>query len=116
MMDIKDFVSETLKQVIAGVKDAQEFAMDNGAMVEPERAATSQKMGEPTQYVGKGSIKEVAFDIAVTAQESTGQEGKAGLRIPYLDFGGGLSAEQANATVSRVRFAVDVRLPCQKYE
>lgn len=113
-MDVKEFVSETLKQVIEGVKNAQEFAVENGAEVEPELAAVSQPIGGPTKYIGHASKKEIAFDVAVTAQETEGQGGKAGLRIPYLDLGGSLSAEQTNATVSRVRFAVDVRLPCQK--
>lgn len=34
-MDLKDFVSETLKEIIEGVKDAQDFAIENGAVINP---------------------------------------------------------------------------------
>lgn len=32
-MDLKDFVSETLKQIVDGVKDAQQVAQAKGAVV-----------------------------------------------------------------------------------
>jgi hypothetical protein len=116
-MDVKDFVAETLKQVIDGIKEAQEYAKINGATIEPEQYEHSRQMGEdrpPPTPLGKAKEKEMTFDIAVTAQESAGKEGKGGLKIPYVSVGGSLSSEQLNASVSRVRFSVDVRLPCQK--
>lgn len=32
-MDLKEFVSETLKEIIAGIKDAQEYAKENGSII-----------------------------------------------------------------------------------
>lgn len=39
-MDLKDFVSETLKEIIEGVKDAQEFAKEKGAIINPSKFGT----------------------------------------------------------------------------
>lgn len=36
-MELNKFISETLKEIIAGVKDAQEFARENGAVINPTR-------------------------------------------------------------------------------
>lgn len=36
-MDLKDFVSETLKEIIAGVKEAQEYAKEHGAIINPTK-------------------------------------------------------------------------------
>ena len=39
-MELKKFVSETLKEIIAGVKDAQEFAAKNDACINPNQFGT----------------------------------------------------------------------------
>jgi len=35
-MELKDFISETLKQIIDGVSDVQSFAKGKGAAINPE--------------------------------------------------------------------------------
>ena len=36
-MDLKDFVSETLKEIISGVEEAQEYAKKHGAVINPTK-------------------------------------------------------------------------------
>jgi len=94
-MDLKDFVSETLRQIVDGVKDAQPAAQSKGAVVVPHY-----------QHAEK-----VEFDVAVTAVEGTEKGGKAGLLVWSL--GGAVSGkfESSTSTVSRIRFSVAVELP-----
>ena len=35
MVKLEDFVSETLKQIVNGVRTAQDYAMENGASINP---------------------------------------------------------------------------------
>jgi len=94
-MNLKDFVSETLKQIVDGVKDAQTSAQAKGAIVVP--------------YTN--DAEKVEFDVAVTAVEGTEKGGKAGLSV--WSIGGSVSGkiESSTSTVSRLRFSVVVELP-----
>ncbi|QGY40131.1 hypothetical protein GM415_08325 [Pseudodesulfovibrio cashew] len=107
-MDLKEFVAESLKQIIDGIKEAQEYASQNGGVVAPSYNNFTGRQGS------EGHKQSVLLDVAVTTQESKGQEGRAGLKIPFLDAGGTLSADQVNSTVSRIKFAVPVEYPVQK--
>ena len=66
-MDLKEFVSETLKEIIAGVKDAQVFAAENEVCINPNqfRVLTSPRhvldMGDGTVSV----VQPVQFDVCV---------------------------------------------------
>jgi hypothetical protein len=64
-MQLKDFVTETLRQIVDGVKDAQQAAKVNGAVIAPYNK----------------NFEKIEFDVAVTATEGTGTEGKVGINI-----------------------------------
>ncbi|XXJ19972.1 hypothetical protein ACR42D_10585 [Desulfovibrio caledoniensis] len=116
-MDLREFVAESLKQIIDGVKEAQNHAGQNGAKVAPMmHRRGSAGNAQRIDYVpeGGGKCQNIVFDVAVTAQETSEQEGKAGIRIPYFDFGGKMAAGQENGTVSRIKFDVPIVLPTQK--
>lgn len=106
-MDVKDFVTETLKQIIEGVREAQVHAAQNDAYVAREKGY----YGDPT---GETKEQDIAFDIAVTIQKSRDKEGAGGLKIPFIEAGGGINVTDANSSVSRIRFTVPIMLPAQK--
>ena len=104
-MDLKEFVSETLKEIIAGVKDAQEYAKENGACVNPTEFGT---LAKPEHVIdmgdGKSSIVQpISFDICVSDKRT--KSGKGGIEI----VSGGY--EGTKATENRVKFSVAVALP-----
>lgn len=94
-MDIKEFVSDTLKQIIDGVVEAQKYAKEKDAVVVPYH-----------DYQ-----KNVSFDVAVTVDESKEKEGKAGITV--WSIGGSVSGktESSSSTVSRIKFEIPIELP-----
>ncbi len=94
-MDIQQFVSEALKQVIDGVRDAQHHATGRKAAVAPYH----------------NYQKEVNFDIAVTVTEGKEAGGKAGLTVWGVGAGVSGKSESSSSTVSRIKFSVAVDLP-----
>ncbi|MDH4201813.1 MAG: hypothetical protein OEV87_02860 [Phycisphaerae bacterium] len=94
-MDLKEFVSETLREIVEGVKDAQGFASQNGAVVAPYN-----------DYQ-----KTVEYDVAVTVVEGTEAGAKAGISVWSIGAGGNVKTESTNTTVSRIRFSVAIELP-----
>lgn len=55
-MKLEEFVAESIRQVVAGVKAAQDPVRECGGIVNPARAYET---------------KEIEFDIAVTTSEGT---------------------------------------------
>lgn len=107
-MELEKFVSETLKEIIAGVKDAQEFAAKNDACVNPNQFGTlvSPKhildMGDGTVSI----VQPVQFDVCVTHFKK--DSGKLGIEIVSG------SKECINGAESRIKFSVAVSLPRMK--
>ena len=105
-MELKDFVAETLKQIVKGVKAAQQSKDCEGASVNPKGFVLNISSGQ-TQRVSDPKPREIDFDVALMVVE--GSEKKAGLTV--WGIGGGLSANSSNTSVSRIRFSVPVILP-----
>lgn len=94
-MDLKEFVSETLREIIEGVKESQEFAAQKGAVVAPYH-----------DYQ-----KTVEYDVAVTAAEGKEAGAKAGISVWSIGAGGNVKTENTNTTVSRIKFSIPIELP-----
>lgn len=104
-MDLNEFVCETLKEIISGVRDAQEYARENGACINPAEFGTLSK---PEHVIDMGDgklsiVQPVSFDICVTGKKTKSTKG--GIEI----FSGGYEGEKR--TENRVRFSVAVALP-----
>jgi hypothetical protein len=78
-MDLKDFVSETIKQIVDGVSASQQSAQTKGAVVVPYSEGTEK----------------VEFDVAVTAVEGTETSGKAGISV--WSIGAGVSGKSESS-------------------
>lgn len=101
-MELREFISETLKNIIDGIQDAQDYAdttKGTGTIV-------------PQLPAGSGSI-EVQFDVAVLAEKSTTAEGKAGISVFSVGASAGAETESMSSTASRIKFPVPVNLPTQ---
>lgn len=103
-MDLKDFVAATLGQILEGVSAVQQT--DVGKNV---NAAFPGVLGSNLSYLENyGTFARVDFDVAVTAD--AGGSGKGSVRV--LDFFQvEAGAEKRTQSVSRVSFAVPLRLP-----
>jgi len=122
-MELQEFLSETLKQIVKGVKDAQEFVANegHGAKVNP-RGVTALKRDDqgqkqPHDIGTKLPIERVEFDVAISASDSVESSGGGSLRVWALNVGGQAGSATENTTVSRIRFSVPVVLPdpCAKH-
>jgi hypothetical protein len=100
-MQLDDFVAETLRQIIAGVKKVQ--GTEDGMNV---NAAGVTSSGHLLANI-YGNFTRVDFDVAVTAESSGGS--KASLKVWSIGAEGG--GEHKSQTANRVSFSIPVRLP-----
>lgn len=116
-MDIATFLSESLQEIMTGVMAAQDFAKRDGrgAKVNPRgRTVLKQDQNgqkEPHDLHSKLPLKNVEFDIAVTACDSHEKSGGAGIQVYALRLGGETGTSSENATVSRIKFSIPMILP-----
>lgn len=112
-MDLKDFVAETLVQIVEGVADAQKriHALGVGAAVNPHAVADN--------VAGKtGRASAIQFDVAVTVTDESASRTGAGASVGFLsvisakmDAKAEASDSVRNEAVSRVQFSVNVAQP-----
>jgi hypothetical protein len=100
MTDLKTFVSETIQQVVEGVKEAGLYLKEN---INYEKDGYVQ--------VGDGTMSKIEFDISVTSTETSKTEGRAGVMIKVVDFGVKGSDNKEAISMNKIRFAVSVGLP-----
>ena len=115
-MDIQTFVSETLTQIVAGVRDAETriAQMNVGARVNPTDVYSGASTGTAPSAV--------EFDVAVTvaSQVHDAEGSKAGGSMGVLavvgikvgaEISGQASTTERNEAVSRVQFRVMLSQP-----
>jgi hypothetical protein len=109
-VDLKDFVSQTLTQIIEGVKAAQEAAKEHGAEVNPD---TAGGVGSHMTSMSGKNLRNVEFDVALTVAEGTGTKGGIGIVAGAFALGSSGQSTSQNSSVSRVQFSVPLALPLQ---
>jgi hypothetical protein len=101
-MDLETFIAETLRQIVKGVRTAQEHDDCKGAFINPS----------PSPGQGHRLVKPIEFDVALTVTEGSEKQGKGGIGIAsVLGIGGQASSTTASTSVSRIKFEVPVILP-----
>ena len=101
-MDLETFIAEALRQIVKGVRQAQQHGDCKGATI------NSKRRNLP------GSIEpaEIEFDVAVTVSEGSERQGKGTIGVAsVIGVGGQVKSTTASSTVSRIKFSIPVVLP-----
>ncbi|MBJ6801136.1 hypothetical protein [Geomonas propionica] len=117
-MELKDFISETLSQLIEGVIDAQTKVMkpgSSGGRVSPHVRTPDVKSlyGVTNDNL---PVIFVDFDISVEAQEGKGTKGGIGVVAGMFTLGSQGESKENVQTSNKIRFKIPVALPLQPYK
>ncbi|MGH2620080.1 MAG: hypothetical protein ACRDHG_05855 [Anaerolineales bacterium] len=112
-IELKDFISNTLTQLIDGISIAQEYAQVNGAIINPADRFPSnfEKMSRTDK--GLRLVHIIEFDVAVTVAENKQLKGGIGIVVPELSLGYQGMMDNQKSSVSRVQFSIPIVLPTQ---
>ena len=112
VLDLKTFVSQTLIQIVEGVKEASE-TLDNGRDIINPAVGSMAHSIQPGMFEGRhdeiGSM--INFDVAITAADSTVTKGGVGVFVAAIGLGASGESGSQQQSVSRVQFGVPVILP-----
>lgn len=111
-MELRDFVSETLIQIVEGVSLAQERSSSLGAHVNPTLTGST---GDAVQHgylrSADGAAQIVGFDVALTVTKGKGAKSGIGIIDGTVTLGSSGQSSAENSSVSRVKFSVPLILP-----
>ena len=112
MVELKDFVRESLVQIVEGVREAQGEAVKSDGQINPVDLSIKIGSGATVSYSRDGRIAQLCeFDVAVSATEGSSAEAKIGVFSAIVGAGAkGQIGEQAQ-TLSRTKFTVPLLLP-----
>jgi hypothetical protein len=111
-MNLQDFISQALSQIIEGVAAAQEAADKRGATVNPQLTGTTDSLAsQGLLWSGDATAQVVQFDVALTTTEGTGTKGGIGVFVGAVTLGSSGQSKSESSSVSRVKFAVPITLP-----
>ncbi len=112
MMNLQEFITETLKQIIDGVSDAQIHAKTKHAYIN----APLNVQGPNLSYVDRHYLPNqqlIEFDIAVTTTDSKNVQGGMGIFVANLGIGYQGKKGSTDSEISRIKFSIPIVLPAQ---
>lgn len=110
-MQLDDFVSQTLKQIIDGVSAAQKYGKTKNTNINPSSARMDGKASNYTVCIETGMpLQDIEFDIAVSVGESN-QTGGDGESIGEIAVTSANQVTNQSSSVSRIKFKVPILLP-----
>lgn len=111
-MDLKDFVKNTLVQIVDGVLEAEDELREKGASANPVGGYFDQKQVGGRNWTHKDGVTEtVNFDVALTNSEKEGTSGGIGVLLGSINLGAKGQTEEVVTSVTRIKFSVQILLP-----
>lgn len=107
-MDLREFISTVLVELVRGVEVAQAQLSDSKATINPlglkaEIALCENK--ETPQFTN------VEFEVAVEVQSKGAHGGSFGVQMAVIKMGLDENTSKSEAQINRLRFSVPVHLP-----
>ncbi len=115
MIELKDFVSKALTQIVEGVQEAQTALKGSGAEINPYMV-DMQHSNTKDLCIRMGSkvrvpIIMMKFDVAVQATEGMGTKGGIGIIVGSVSLGTQGRTDKESSSTSRISFEIPVALP-----
>jgi hypothetical protein len=123
MIELKDFIVESLRQIIEGVDTARNELIGTGAMIAPRMTGMIMRKEGNSQLLGNAgtgfgdnfsNLYAVEFDVAVVYSQESGGHAKIGVLAGVLGAGGGIDDKDSNTQHSHVKFTVPLALAVEK--
>lgn len=110
-MELKNFISNTLIDIVEGVNEAQEHFKEN--KIECYVCPPMKKHDKEVSDRGL-PIENIDFDIAVSISKDKGTKGSVGIVISQFKLGSQGESKSKDSSSSRIKFSVPLTLPTYK--
>lgn len=104
-MELSEFICKTLIDIQSGVQKAQREVKDQ------KLSGAISPVWRKIENVSKDDMRNVAFDIAVVASESSTKEASGEVKVLGIGIDGAGSASTEKQNVTRIQFEVPIIFP-----
>ncbi|MFA6544957.1 MAG: hypothetical protein WCS99_11050 [Limisphaerales bacterium] len=116
-MELREFVAESLKQIVLGVTDAQGACAVTDAVINPKGLLYRNTEAVLLQWSSDGRRAErVDFDIAVSTVDATKTKGGIGVFVGPVGLGSQGHSDNSNSSESRIKFSLMILFPSSQKE
>lgn len=120
MIELKDFISETIKQIAMGIETASKECADYDVIINPNITIGSSGdyciPREPEHVHIQRRVQSLDMEISVVVSESKEKQGKAQIGISSIGAGINRSNNTQSANENKVRFSIPICLPMTKLD
>jgi hypothetical protein len=116
-MELKEFINQTLVQLIEGVKLAQNQTRSLDGEINPylPEVLLKDKVLDSRMFRLGGTVEKnvffIDFDVAVTVIESDNIKGGGSINVAAIKLGAGGESNTTNTQQSRIKFIIPITLP-----
>lgn len=112
-IEVEEFVRNTLCQIVAGVVSAGRLVQDTGAEICPPIKTDLAKLAKEGREISHRGlpIREVEFDLAVTASKEKGAKGGIGVVVSVIKLGTEAQTKSQDQRESRIKFSIPLTFP-----
>lgn len=116
-MELKQYVKETLLQIIDGVKEAQEEALEKGAIINPVNIRGGNATNE---YININDnsvcVNNIDFEVEISTTDETNTTTGVGIYVAGLGLGTKNNDKGKNLATNKLAFSVPTTLPTIEYD
>jgi len=107
-VELREFISTVLVQLVRGVEDAQAQLKDSKATINPLGLKAQIALQQNTDTPDFTSVE---FEVAVQAETKGEQSGGVGVQVAVFKIGVDGKRLDSESHVNKLRFSVPVHLP-----
>lgn len=108
-MELKDFIKETIENIVDGVAAAQESISRKGAGINPQRVQFRQN-GEWNNF-NSGMPHSVEFDVGLTSVDRTGSSEGIGVFLGGVSLGKKSDSGLEQTAITKIKSSIPLVLP-----
>lgn len=116
-MDIKDFIKETLTQIVEGITDANKEIQGKGAFIVSSNLKDANGLPARELYSDDKNdlrhiVREISFDISIVVSDSEQSGVKGGLQVfSFIHSDGGIENNTSSSSMHKIKFSLPLAMP-----
>lgn len=118
-MDIKEFIKETLTQIVEGISDANKEIQGKGAYIVSSTLKDANGIPVRETYSDdinnqRHIIREISSDVSIAVSDTTQSGAKGGLQVfSFMHADGGVENSASSNSMHRIKFSLPLAMPIQ---
>ena len=113
-MELKQFIKAVLKDITDAISESQR-ENKNGSYISPSSISIQTEDTVTTGYI-KSLLRDIEFDVCLTAEKSSDEKASTGIDIKILSASIASGEDSKSTVTQRVRFSIPVIYPLVKVE